>query len=390
MSIIASNTALILSGGGARAAYQVGVLKALKDILPPQSNPFPIIVGTSAGAINAVSLASNSNDFQYGVENLQDLWGNLTIDQVFRTNARALLGGFYRIIRSFFHQGVDYHRALSLLDNSPLNHYLKQNIIFSDIQKNIDRGILKALSVAALGYTSSNSVNFFQGEDDLQEWRRFRRLGVKTTIGMEHLLASSAIPWVFPTVRIGRQYYGDGAMRQLAPISPALHLGADKVFIIGVSGNRAHKTKRRRVLVRHPPSMAQMAGQMLNSAFIDSLESDIEHLERLNSLIELVPEQVRAEQELLLRPIKTLVISPSKEIDKIAGRHVRYLPKMLRLFMRSAGITAKSGGSAIASYLLFSESFTNELIDLGYQDAMWEKESIKEFFGYSKTVLNLS
>jgi NTE family protein len=380
MSIIANNTALILSGGGARAAYQVGVLKALKEILPPQNNPFPIVIGTSAGAINAVSLASNSHDFEEAVTNLQGLWEGLEIENVFRTEWRDLLGGASRIARSFFRQGIDYHRPLSLLDNSPLNSFLKQNIEFPNIQKNIDRGILKAISVAALGYTSSNSVNFFQGEEGLEEWRRFRRLGVRTTIGMEHLLASSAIPWVFPTVRIGKQYYGDGAMRQLAPISPALHLGADKVFIIGVSGNRAMQLKTRKVVLRHPPSMAQMAGQMLNSAFVDSLEGDIEHLERVNSLIDLVPEKVREEQEIPLRPIKTLVISPSKELDKIAGRHVRYLPKVLRMVFRSSGATAKSGGSVISSYLLFTQSFTKELIDLGYQDSMWEKEAIIDFF----------
>ena len=379
MSIIASNTALVLSGGGARAAYQVGVLLALKEILPPQNNPFPIIVGTSAGAINAVSLASNSDDFQYGVDNLQKLWQELDIDHVFRTGLGDLLAGICRIAASFFHGGVDYHRPLSLLDNSPLNSFLKQNICFPHIQQNIDRGILKAVSVAALGYTLSNSVNFFQGEAGLNEWQRSRRQGISTTIGMEHLLASAAIPWVFPTVRIGKQYYGDGAMRQLSPISPALHLGADRVFIIGVSGNRARRGKPRRMR-RHAPSMAQMAGQMLNSAFIDGLEADIEHLERINDMVDLVPAEVRESQGLPLRSIKSLVISPSKEIDKIAGRHVRYLPKALRFFLRASGATARGGGSAIASYLLFTRSFTKELIDLGYQDAMWEREAIKAFF----------
>ena len=277
---------------------------------------------------------------------------------------------------------MDYHRPLSLLDNSPLNNFLKDNISFPLIQKNIDRGILKAVSVATLSYASSNSVNFFQGEEGLTEWRGSRRLGISTTIGMEHLLASSAIPGVFPTVRIGRQYYGDGAMRQLSPISPALHLGADKVFIIGVSGNRAKRAKPRRVVARHPPSMAQMAGQMLNSAFIDSFEADIEHLEKINELINLVPEEVRLAKALSLKSIQSLIISPSKEIDKIAGRHIRYLPNTLRLFLRAFGATAKGGGSAITSYLLFTPSFTRELVDLGYQDAMWERDAIKAFFAY--------
>lgn len=377
MYAIKNNNALVLSGGGARAAYQVGVLLALKELLPPQSNPFTIISGTSAGAINAISLASNSDDFQSGIEELDSLWRQLTIDHVFRTGWGDLLGGVYRFARSFFNHGVDYHRPLSLLDNSPLNAFLKKHIAFPAIQENIERGILKAVSVSSLGYSSSNSVNFFQGNKDLEEWVRFRRVGRPAILGMEHLMASSAIPWIFPTVRIGNEYFGDGAMRQLAPISPALHLGAERIFIIGVSGNRQGAI-RKKAPSRHPPSMAQMAGHLLNSAFIDSLEADIEHLERINNLIDLLPEKERGEQG--LRSVKSLVISPSKAIDKIAGRNIRYLPKSLRFFMRSSGATAKGGGSTIASYLLFAKPFIDELIDLGYQDAMWEKESIQSFF----------
>ncbi len=378
MQALNNHNALVLSGGGARAAYQVGVLLAVKDLLPPQTNPFSIISGTSAGAINAVSLASNSDDFQSGVEELSRLWGELTIDHVFRTAWPDLLGGVYRIMKSFFHEGVDYHRPLSLLDNSPLNAFLKANIHFPSIQKNIDRGVLRAVSVAALGYTSSNSVNFFQGNQELEEWERFRRVGISTTIGMEHLLASSAIPGIFPTVRIGQEYFGDGAMRQLAPISPALHLGADRIFIIGVSGNRQAQIKYRKTPSRHAPSMAQMAGHLLNSAFIDSLEADVERLDLLNEMIHLLSDDER--QAVGVRPVKSLVISPSKAIDKIAGRSVRYLPKNLRLFMRSSGATARRGGSVLSSYLLFVKPFIDELIDLGYQDAMWEKESIHSFF----------
>lgn len=377
-----NNNALILSGGGARAAYQVGVLLAIKELLPPQSNPFSIISGTSAGAINAVSLASNSEDFQASVDELARLWGHLSIDHVFRTQWSDLLSGVCRFGRSFFHEGVDFHRPLSLLDNSPLNAFLKANIDFSGIGRNIDRGVLKAVSVAALGYSSGNSVNFYQGNHQLQEWERFRRIGVPATIGIEHLLASSAIPWIFPTVRIGQEYFGDGAMRQLAPISPALHLGADRIFIIGVSGNRQAPIKTKKLPSRHPPSMAQMAGHLLNSAFVDSLESDIEHLERVNELIHRRPldDDSKEAEGLELRPIKSLVISPSKAIDKIAGRNVRYLPKSVRFFMRSSGATARRGGSVISSYLLFVEPFINELMDLGYQDAMWEKDAIQQFF----------
>jgi len=187
---------------------------------------------------------------------------------------------------------------------------------------------------------------------------------------------------VFPTVKINREYFGDGAMRQLAPISPALHLGADRVFVIGVSGNRnpAHWAKRR-ARPRHSPSMAQIIGHMFNSAFIDSLEGDIEHLERINYLLERIEEPVITNSGAVLKPVECLVISPSKELDKIAGRKVRYLPKPMRFFMGATGATARGGGAAAASYLLFAKPFCDELIDLGYQDAMWEKDAIQQFFG---------
>ena len=380
MNMLSNNNALVLSGGGARAAYQVGVLLAVKELLPPQSNPFSIITGTSAGAINAVSLASNSDDFHGSIDQLCHLWSQLSIDNVFRTEWQDLLGGVYRFGRSFFHQGVDYHRPLSLLDNSPLNAFLKANIQFSGIQHNIDRGVLKALSVAAMAYSSGNSVSFYQGADYLQPWQRYHRVGVPTIIGMEHLLASSAIPGVFPTVRIGQEYFGDGAMRQLAPISPALHLGADRIFIIGVSGNRQAAKSRSKSLFKHPPSMAQMAGHLLNSAFVDSLEADIERLETINQLLADMGMDQAVGDEPVLRPVKSLVISPSKAIDKIAGRNVRNLPKTVRFFMRSSGATAHRGGSVFSSYLLFVKPYINELIELGYQDAMWEKDAIQQFF----------
>lgn len=377
--------ALILSGGGARAAYQVGVLRAVSDILPELHNPFPIICGTSAGAINAAALASHSGEFHQATHDLASTWTSLDIDQVFKTDLNSLLSGLAKVSWSFMNQGVGKGKPLALLDNSPLKALLADVIHFDNIQARIDKGDLKALCVTALGYNSGKSVNFFQGHSSLQGWRRYRRVGVQSKITLEHLMASSAIPIIFPTVRIGTEYYGDGAMRQMAPISSALHLGADRVFIIGVSGNRQEGpwgVEKKLIRPKHSPSIAQILGQMFNSVFIDSLEGDMERLERVNNLLDLVSDGVnpRTETTESLRPVDTLIISPSKPLDKIAGRRVKSLPPTIRYFMRSSGATARGGGAAAASYLLFSHQYCDELMALGYQDAMWEKDAIINFF----------
>ncbi|WP_341938440.1 patatin-like phospholipase family protein [Marinimicrobium sp. C2-29] len=373
--------ALILSGGGARAAYQVGVLQALATILPEDTqNPFPIICGTSAGAINALALACHPGNFNEAVTSLATIWRGLTPGHIYRHGWSDLTKGLGLLGVSLFNEGVGRARPLSMLDNGPLWHLLGTAIRFENLQPAIASGKLSAVSVSAMGYSSGESVSFFQGAPELEGWDRYRRIGVPTKLKLEHLLASSAIPTIFPAVRINREYFGDGALRQLAPISPALHLGADAVFVVGVSSNREQKRPSKRRPVRHSPSMAQIVGQLFNSAFIDALEGDLEHLERINELIGMIPEDQLAQADMSLRPVENRVISPSRALDDIAGRKVRYLPKSLRFFLRAIGATAKGGGTTAASYLLFHQSFITELMELGYQDTMWEAERLKPFF----------
>ena len=376
-----SKNALILSGGGARAAYQVGVLQAVSDILPHLSHPFPIVCGTSAGAINALAMAAHPGSFRQASRDLAESWQALSVDQVYRTEWMALIGGLSKVVASFFNHGIAKGKPLSLLDNSPLRELLIDIIPFDNIERRIIKGYLEAVSVTALGYSSGESVSFFFFLSGLRGWRRSRRVGTPTKITVEHLLASSAIPTVFPAVHLSQEYFGDGAMRQLAPVSSALHLGADRVFVIGVSGNRnpSQWTKKTKPHPKYPPSVAQIIGQMFNSAFIDSLEGDLEHLERVNDLVALLGGK-RCDRTGPLRAVDTLIISPSKPLDKIAGRRVRELPKSMRFFMRSTGATTRGGGASAASYLLFAHGYCAELIELGYQDAMWEKEAIERFF----------
>lgn len=381
-----ATNALILSGGGARAAYQVGVLQALAEIRPDMSNPFPIVCGTSAGAINAVAMAAHPGEFIEAVDSLASTWRQLEIEQVFKTGWGDLLRNLGHVAASFLHDGIARGRPLALLDNSPLRQLLLDAIPFNNIQRRIDAGQLRAICVTAMGYNTGESVAFFQGAEDMRGWRRARRVGAPAKISVDHLLASSAIPTIFPAVYLSREYFGDGAMRQMAPVSPALHLGADRLFVIGVSSNRnpARWTKQK-MPQRRAPSVAQIIGQMFNSAFIDALEGDLEHLERVNALLALSTEDLCSETG-HLREVDTLVISPSKPLDKIAGRHVRDLPRSLRFFLRKTGATARGGGSAVASYLLFSHGYCNELMELGYQDAMWERAAIEMFFAEQKSM----
>ncbi|WNO07676.1 patatin-like phospholipase family protein [Teredinibacter sp. KSP-S5-2] len=376
-----STNALILSGGGARAAYQVGVLRAVADILPKLHNPFPIICGTSAGAINATAMAAHPGEFRTAAIDLADTWRSLEIDNVFKTGWVPLLKGTTSIAASLFNQGVGQKKPLSLLDNSPLRELLNSILPLDNIDRRIEKRELEALCITAMGYSTGESVSFFQGNPSLRGWRRFRRVGTPAKISVEHLLASSAIPAIFPAVPLNKEYFGDGAMRQMAPISPALHLGADRIFVIGVSGNRnpLHWSNRKKIPIKHSPSMAQIIGQMFSSAFIDSLEGDIEHLGRTNQLLNMLNDEQQQEAA-HLRPVETLIISPTKQLDQIAGRKVRNLSPSLRFMMRCTGATRRGGGATTASYLMFNHEYCHELIELGYQDAMWERDAIEKFF----------
>lgn len=376
--------ALILSGGGARAAYQVGVLKALAEILPEgAANPFPVICGTSAGAINAVTLAAHEGSFQEAVCELEQVWAQLQPGHIYRYGWFEMFRGFARLAGSLLNRGVGRAQPIALLDNAPLRDLIERTVKFHQIDRNIARGDLQAVSVTAMGYTSGQSVSYYQSSPDMQDWQRHRRIGRRTLLNADHLMASSAIPSLFPTTKIEHEYFGDGALRQLAPISPALHLGANRVFIIGVSGNRDAQLNKKKPSARHSPSMAQVIGHMFNSAFVDSLEGDIERLERTNRLLRLIPKERRSEEGVGLQIVENLVVSPTEPLDKIAGRKVRDLPDSLRFFLRNTGATASGGGSAAASYLLFSNSFISELIALGYRDTMWNTDQISAFFNVS-------
>lgn len=370
-----AKTALILSGGGARAAYQVGVLSAIAELVPRGScNPFPIICGTSAGAINAAALAANAASFRVAVRGLERVWSNLTADQIYRTDLWAFVRSLLRWLLPTYLTG-DTPTNSALLDSEPLRRLLSLVINFERIEAAIQRGELDALSITASSYSNGESVAFFQGRAELQEWQRARRKGKRSTISLPHLLASSAIPILFPAQQVEGQYYGDGAVRQLAPISPALHLGASHVLVIGVSGNTSAAYQRH---LNQYPSLAQVLGHVLNSVFVDTLEGDVERLERINGTLAAIPEQARQRESLGLRQVDVLKIYPSQPIDEVAVRHLHKLPRGLRLLLRGSGGT-QSAGAAAVSYLLFEPGFCRELIQMGYRDAQTRRDELHAF-----------
>jgi NTE family protein len=377
MESAGGKSGLVLAGGGARAAYQVGALQALKEILPdPRINPFAIICGTSAGAVNAGALAVHADDFARGVDNLLGVWRNFEPRHVYRADFAGATANSIRWLAAFLFGAFIKNRRISLLDNRPLEHLLARHMDFSRIDINIKAGALDAVAITCSGYTSGQSCSFFQSVDALEGWQRSQRIGIKTHIGVEHLMASSAIPFVFPAYKLNREFFGDGSMRQVAPVSPALHLGADRVLVVGTARIRSEEPDRTRGDLF--PSLAQIAGHVMNSIFLDSLAVDLERLERINRTISAVDPATLKKMGLSLHHVDVLVLTPSEPLEGIAVKHVRSLPWTIRFFLRSVG-AMRRGGANLASYLLFERGYCNELIELGYNDTLKRREEVEAF-----------
>jgi NTE family protein len=374
---------LVLSGGGARAAYQVGVLRAIAEMVPTGSpSPFRVLCGTSAGAINAAAIAADATDFRRGVRRLLSVWKNFHAGQVYRSDPRGVAACAARWLAAVLLGGLGKRNPISLLDNAPLAGLLARHLDFTGIRRSIDRGALTALAVTASGYTSGESISFFEGTPALEEWRRSRRVGVRSEIGVAHLMASAAIPFMFPPVRLTHEYFGDGSMRQIAPISPALHLGADRVMIVSVASVAGRKSTQPATC--GCPSLAQIAGHALNSIFLDALEADLERLERINRTVGHLHATGGDARAIALKRVDYIVLSPSQELEQIAARHLGALPRSVRFFLRGVGAMRRSG-SNLASYVLFERPFCRALLHLGYEDTMGRRDEVMRFLGLPAT-----
>ena len=375
------NVGLVLSGGGARAAYQVGALRALAEILGGKKSPFNVLAGVSAGAINSVAIASGADDFPNAVEELTQTWLSLEPHLVYRTDFPKLGRLGARWLKDVSTGGAfGPSRANYLLDTQPLRELLTRRMDPSRIAAHVASGDLHGVAVSATNYATGTIVTFFEGAEHLHPWLRNDRLAFRERITIEHVMASASIPIFFPPVTIEGRAFGDGGVRMTTPTSPAIHLGADKVLAIGIRYARTHDQTLalNREARTTPVSLAQINGVLLNALFLDTLDNDIERLQRINRTLGFIPDDARQQSPDLLRRIPALLLRPSQDLGHLAADEYEKFPGMLRYLLRGIGATGESGWDML-SYLAFQPAYVGKLIELGYHDTHARRAEIEAF-----------
>lgn len=371
-------TGLVLSGGGARAAYQAGALCAIAAILGKRRTaPFSIISGTSAGAINAATLAIHADDFRLGVARLARWWRNVRVDDIYRADFATLSSHGMRFLAAMVGAGHAPEGAASMLDNGPLATLLERALDMDQIDAHCASGALSAIAINATSYATGQAVTFFQGIREHAEWKRTRRRGERAKLTIAHLMASTAIPFIFPATRVDDDFYMDGSVRQITPLSPALHLGAKRLVVIAV-GQFAGQRKDAAATKPEYPSFAQVAGHALSTIFLDNLGADLERLTQMNRLLALVPPARVERSGLVVRHADAMVLAPSTDIGSLALQYAKQLPAGVRTLLRGFGST-RGAGANLLSYLLFDRGFCRSLLRLGYDDTLARRDELTAF-----------
>jgi NTE family protein len=373
---------LVLTGGGARAAYQVGALRALADLTasgPHPLNPFRVIAAVSAGSVNGTAIAARANDFPRAVRELWALWSTLTPDTIYRTDPRSLSSIGTGWLRDLSLGGLLGARGINhLLDTAPLRRLLSARLEDERIAERIADGSLRGVACTATNYATGTAVTFFDGVPEILPWQRSTRIGVRSHIGVDHVMASSAIPIFFPPVRLAGTWYGDGCVRMSAPIGPAIHLGADRVVAIGIRYQRTDIEALQINLREHDdePVLSDIAGVLLNAVFLDALEADLERVQRINRTLALIPPGQAVHQP--LRSVPVLALRPSEDLGRLAAQQYDRFPRTLRYFLSGIGATGRSGWDLV-SYLAFEPVYIKRLLDLGYRDTMRRADEVRVF-----------
>jgi NTE family protein len=374
---------LVLTGGGARAAYQAGALRALAEILPSGGSPFQTLAGISAGAVNAAALGGATSGFPEAADRLVDLWMKLSPDRVYRTDTRRMIGIGGRWMRDLSAGGLFPRSRINfLLDASPLRDFLHETLPLLQLRQALAAGELRGFAVTATSYATNVAVTFFDGAPDIDPWVRATRVGVREPIRLDHVMASAAIPIFFPPVRIRRTWYGDGSVRMTAPLSPAIHMGAERLLVIGVRRWRSpdEMSPGGRPVRKESLAPSEIAGTLLNAVFLESIEADVERLEAVNRMVDLVPVAERAKLPHHVRVIPTLVLRPSRDLAQLAGDQYRRFPRILRYLFSGIGARGENG-SDLLSYLAFEPVYVKRLIELGYEDTLARRRELELFFG---------
>ena len=379
MTVHHPELALVLSGGGARAAYQVGFLRVVarecRGVVPA------ILTGVSAGGINAAYLATRDEPFAEKVENLVDVWADIRIDDVFRVDLRDLASRSVRWGGRLLSGGsYPLPPARSLVDTAPLRTLLERLLqtdggCMTGVARNLRAGWLRAFALTASSYTTGQSVTWVQTGDDsrIDTWERPQRTSLACTFGVEHVMASSALPFFFPAVEVGGAWYGDGGIRLTAPLSPAVHLGARRILAVSTRYARTREEAARPAIADYPPP-AQIAGVLYNAIFLDQLDADALELQRINSLIAALPESRRNG----LRPIELLLLRPSSDLGQLANDYEPELPRAFRFLTRGLG-TRETRSNDMLSLVMFQRDYVRRLIALGEADAAARIDDIRRF-----------
>ncbi len=376
------HTGLVLTGGGARAAYQVGALRALSDVLGPGPLPFDIVAGISAGAINSFVISTGAEDFARATHRLRATWESLTPDRVYRTGTLRLASIGSRWLRDLSAGGLIGKSGINyLLDPAPLRRLLESQVPMGRMRRHLRTGRLRAFAVSATNYHTGAGVTFFEGAADIKPWLRSTRLGIRARLTLDHVMASAAIPVFFPPIRVEGTYYGDGCVRMSHPMSPAIHLGAERILAISVRYLRPPgETLKRQAKDRDEQlPLSEIAGVLLNAVFLDSLDSDLERLQRINKTLALIPREKLNHQDVDLRPVPALVLRPSQDLGKLAADEYDRFPAMLRYLLKGIGATGHAGEDLL-SYLAFEPIYLKRVMDLGYVDTMTRRDELQEFF----------